>query len=95
MSWTNANTTFYSCEGNDRKCENAVCQCDAEFLNELTVLLVDVLLGFSIDKIWHFFFRKEPDKRLVTRLWIRGSSTLSLITTKVNAFDHPLRKEER
>ena len=46
MNWTNSVTSFdraVDCEGNDSKCGNAVCNCDAEFLNDLTVLLVDVL----------------------------------------------------
>jgi hypothetical protein len=50
MNWTNSVTSYYSCEGNENKCGNAVCNCDAEFLNDLTVLLVDVLQGFLLSK---------------------------------------------
>jgi len=62
MNWTNSVTSYYSCEGNESKCGNAFCNCDAEFLNDLTVLLVDVLIGDPTLDPWEMYPFSDYDK---------------------------------
>ena len=45
-------------------CGSAVCNCDAEFLNDLTVLLVDILKGLLSKKAFSEDFSVKTQEKI-------------------------------